>query len=85
MLKRTYAVQPYEIGAKNRKKSLVLVIPTKIAEECHIDASSILAIDSGVQKNSITFQIVNASKNKEIMPAAESSKASSKQASHEIQ
>jgi len=48
-------------------------IPTKIAEECNIDTSTIFAIQSGVQKKSITYQIVNASKNKEIMPAADSS------------
>ena len=66
MLAKTYAVQPYEVGAKNRKKSLVLVIPTKIAEEHSISTSSILAIRSGVEKSAITFHIVN-------VPVADSS------------
>jgi hypothetical protein len=73
MLAKTYAIQPYEVGAKNRKKSLVVGIPTKIAEECNINTSTIFAVQSGVQKKSITYQIVNASKDKEIMPAADSS------------
>jgi hypothetical protein len=84
MLSKIYAVQPYEVGPKNRKKSLVLVIPTKIAEVCNINTSTIFAIQLDDQKKNITFQIVNVLNEREIMPVAESFKASSKQASNEI-
>jgi antitoxin component of MazEF toxin-antitoxin module len=78
--KATYAVQPYQVGRKN-KKSLVVVIPAKIAKECNIDTSTIFAIQLGNHKKKITLQMVDAPREKEIIPAAESFEASSKQAS----
>jgi hypothetical protein len=85
MLSKVYAVQPYEVGPKNRKKSLVVVIPSKIAEECNINTSTIFAIQLGEQKKSITLQMLDATREKEIVPVAASFQANSNQVSEEVQ
>jgi len=86
MLSKVYAVQPYEVGPKNRKKkSLALGIPSKIAEECNIDTSTIFAIQLGNQKKIITLRMVDASNQKKIIPGAASFQANSKQVSEEVQ
>ena len=51
MPKVIYAVQPYQVGQKDRK-SLALVIPARLAKECDIGPSTIFAIrkDSGSKR-----------------------------------
>ena len=86
MLSKVYAVQPYEVGPKNRdRKSLALVIPSKIVEECNVNTSTIFAIQLGHQKKSITLHMVDASNQKKIIPAAPSFQANSNQVSEEVQ
>ena len=59
MLSKTvYAVQPYQVGNKN-KKSLVVVIPAKVTKECKINPSTIFAIHVDSQKRSITLNMLN--------------------------
>lgn len=84
MLKSQYAVQPYRVGSKN-KRSLVFVIPAKIAKECNIDTSTIFAIQVGDQRKSITLYMVDASRQKELGPVAASFEANSNQVSEEVQ
>jgi hypothetical protein len=81
MLSKIYAVQPYEVGPKNRKKSLVVGIPSKIAEECNINTSTIFAVRLGDQNKSITLQMIDASCENEIVPVAASFQANSNQVS----
>jgi hypothetical protein len=85
MLSKIYAVQPYEVGPKNRKKSLALVIPSKIAEECNINTSTIFALQLGDQNKSITLRMLNASRENERIPVAASFQANSNQVSEEVQ
>jgi hypothetical protein len=86
MLSKIYAVQPYEVGPKNRKKkSLVLGIPSKIAEECNINTSTIFAIQIGDQTKTITLQMLNSARQNEIIPVAASFEANSNQVSEEVQ
>jgi hypothetical protein len=80
MLSKVYAVQPYEVGPKNRdRKSLALVIPSKIVEECNVNTSTIFTIQLGHQKKSITLHMVDTSNQnqKEIIPVAASFEADS--------
>jgi hypothetical protein len=78
MVSKIYAVQPYEVGPKNRKKSLALVIPSKIAEEYDINTSTIFAVQ-------LELQLVNTSRKREIIPVAVSSEADSNQVSEGVQ
>jgi hypothetical protein len=82
MLSKIYAVQPYEVGPKNReRKSLALVIPSRIAEECNINTSTIFAIQLGDQNKSITLRMLNTLHENEIVPVAASFEANSNQVS----
>jgi len=58
MLSKTYAVQPYRVGNKNRK-SMVVVIPANVTKECKINTSTIFAIYVDSEKRSITLNILN--------------------------
>jgi hypothetical protein len=57
MLKTTYAVQPYEVGQKDRK-SLALVIPARLARECDIDPSTIFAIRKDIDNKRLILEMV---------------------------
>jgi hypothetical protein len=70
-----------EVGPKNRKKSLVVGIPSKIAEECNINTSTIFAVRLGDQKRSIMLEMIDASREKEVVPVAVSLEANSNQVS----
>ncbi len=85
MLPKIYAVQPYEVGPKNRKKSLVVGIPSKIAQECNITTSTVFAIQLGDQKKSITLRMLDPSHENEIVPVAASFQANSNEVSEEVQ
>jgi hypothetical protein len=57
----------------------MLSIPSKIAEECNITTSTIFAVRLGDQNKSITLQMIDASREKEIVPVAASLEANSNQ------
>jgi hypothetical protein len=56
--KITYAVQPYQVGHKDRK-SLAIIIPAKIARECEVNTSTIFAIHTDKQKKSLTLHMLD--------------------------
>jgi hypothetical protein len=56
--KRTYVVQPYQVGSKD-KKSLALIIPAKVTRECGINTSTIFAVQVNELSKHITLQIVD--------------------------
>lgn len=80
--KSIYAIQPYQVGRKD-KKSLAIIIPAKIARECNVNPSTIFAVQVNKQNMTITMQTVRARYENNTMPAEESSKASRRQASEE--
>jgi hypothetical protein len=82
-----FASQPYEVGPKDGKKSLVIVIPAKLAKECRINTSTIFAIQADRRKNTITLQILDEQSYKKgmITPTGESFQASSQQVLSEDQ
>jgi len=81
MLSKTYAAQPYEVGPKNRKKSLVVGIPSKIAEACNINTSTIFAIQLDDRNKTIILQMIHPLRQN----VAASFEADSNQVSGEVQ
>jgi hypothetical protein len=82
MPKVKFASQPYEVGPKDGKKSLVVVIPAKLAKECRINTSTIFAIQADRHRNAITLQILDQQLSYEkgmVKPTGESFQASSQQ------
>jgi antitoxin component of MazEF toxin-antitoxin module len=59
LCKKMYAVQPYQVGPKN-KKSLAVVIPSKLAKEFGVDTSTIFATYVDKSDNTISLQMVRA-------------------------
>lgn len=74
-IKSVYALQPYQVGSKNGK-SLVLVIPAKVAKKYNIDASTIFALRGDDNTRTVTLQTV---KRFNETPAGESLEASIQQ------
>jgi hypothetical protein len=80
--KAKFASQPYEVGPKDGKKSLVVVIPAKLAKECRINTSTIFAIQADRRRNTITLQILDEQlsyKKGVITPTGKSFQASNQQ------
>ena len=77
--KSTYAVQPYQVGGKDRK-SLVIVIPARLAKKYDINTSTIFAIQSDDTRNRIVLEMVDLTSQKILIPTQESSKALDQQA-----
>jgi hypothetical protein len=77
--KSTYAVQPYQVGGKDRK-SLVIVIPARLAKKYDINTSTIFAIQSDDTRNRIVLEMVDLTSQKILIPTQESSKAADQQA-----
>ena len=82
--KITYAVQPYQVGHKDRK-SLAIIIPAKVTKECNINPSTIFAIQIDQQRNSIMLQRIDAPYQKDVVPTGESLAASNQQVPGKIQ
>lgn len=74
-IKSVYALQPYQVGSKNGK-SLVLVIPAKVAKKYNIDTSTIFALKGDDKTGTVTLQTV---KRFNKTPAGESLEASIQQ------
>jgi hypothetical protein len=56
-LKNIYAIQPYEVGSKERK-SLAIVIPAQITKKYKIDTSTIFALKADDSTRIVTLQTV---------------------------
>jgi hypothetical protein len=82
--KITYAVQPYQVGHKDRK-SLAIIIPAKVTKECNINPSTIFAIQIDQQRNSIMLQRIDAPYQKDVMPTGENLQATNQQVSTRAQ
>jgi antitoxin component of MazEF toxin-antitoxin module len=73
MLNRSiYVVQPYQVGTKHRK-SLAIIIPSKIAKECNVNTSTVFSIRIDKRNNRIALRTENSIKNDKdrMMPAEE--------------
>jgi hypothetical protein len=82
--KTTYAIQPYQVGGKDRK-SLVIVIPSRLAKKYNINTSTIFAIRCDEQTNTIVLQTVDVPCQKNLIPTGESFQATDQQVSLDIQ
>ena len=78
MPKVIYAVQPYQVGQKDRK-SLALVIPARLARECDIGPSTIFAIRKDSDSKRLIMEMIKRSDEEKTVPD-ESLSASRKQA-----
>jgi hypothetical protein len=58
--KNVYAVQPYLVGPRE-KKSLAVIIPSKLAKEYGVDTSTIFATYVNRTKKTISLQMVRTS------------------------
>jgi hypothetical protein len=58
--KKIYAMQPYQVGPKH-KKSLAVIIPSKLAKEYRVDTSTIFATYVDKTKKTISLQMVRTS------------------------
>jgi hypothetical protein len=56
--RNVYVVQPYEVGTKN-KKSLAIIIPSKLAKENHISQSTIFTLKMSKNPVTMTLQTLN--------------------------
>lgn len=56
--KSIYAIQPYEVGHKDRK-SLAIIIPARIAKEYNINSSTIFTIQIERQQKSIVLHMID--------------------------
>ena len=84
--KSIYAIQPYQVGCKkDKKKSLAVIIPAKIAREYNVDPSTIFALKVDQERKTITLQIIDDAFKKEMRPADESFSTSRQQVSLEVQ
>ena len=86
LTKATYAIQPYQVGCKNdKKKSLAIIIPAKIAREYNVDPSTIFALKVDQEKKIITLQIVDNVFKGKMTPTGESLVVSNQQVSEYTQ
>ena len=58
-LKSFYVVQPYEVGNKNSKKSLAIILPAKITKLLNIDASTAFEVRCDERVKNITMWVLN--------------------------
>lgn len=81
-MKSLYVLQPYKVGSKN-SKSLAIIIPAEVKEECNIDISTPFALYLDKKTKKVTLQNINAMiQIKDMMkPADESFAASNQQVS----
>jgi hypothetical protein len=58
MLKSTYAIQPYQVGRRDRK-SLAIIIPAKIAKEYEVNTSTVFVIHTDKHRKNLTLHVVD--------------------------
>ena len=81
LTKVKYAIQPYHVGCKNdKKKSLAIIIPAKIAREYNVNPSTIFALRVDQENKTIMLQLVDDVSKKEMRPADESAQSSNQHA-----
>jgi hypothetical protein len=56
-MKSVYALQPYQVGSKNRK-SLAIVIPAQVAKKFDIDTSTIFTLKGDESTRTVTLTTV---------------------------
>jgi hypothetical protein len=66
-MKSIYVLQPYEVGSK-KAKSLALIIPAKVAKKYSIDTSTVFALQTNPNANTITLQQTDHSMVKQDFP-----------------
>ena len=60
LTKSTYAIQPYRVGCKkDKKQSLAIIIPAKIAREYNVDPSTIFVLRVDQGNKTITLELVD--------------------------
>jgi len=57
-MKAIYALQPYEVGSKDRK-SLALIIPAKVAKRYNVDVSTVFTLQVDEAKKRILLQTLD--------------------------
>lgn len=57
-MKTLYALQPYHVGAKDRK-SLALIIPAKVAKRYNVDTSTVFTLRIDEDRKRIMLQTLN--------------------------
>src|SRR5215204_5291701 len=83
--KKIYAIQPYQVGQKERQ-SIAMVIPAGIVKEFHIDKNTILILRP-YQNGKLTIDTIRESEKfdqKDMIPVDKSFQASDQQVSGEI-
>lgn len=81
--KYIYAVQPYQVGSRERK-SLALIIPARITKECSINPSTIFSIQVDPSKKIITLQMITP-QHDDVTPAGQRLRPTIQQVSGEHQ
>jgi hypothetical protein len=85
-MKNRYVLQAYKVGSK-KAQSLGLVIPRGVADEYNITTSSVLLLQTEIERKKIVMQVINEiSENQEnvMMSAEKNSLAPRQQISSEI-
>lgn len=57
-MKSQYALQPYQVGSKDRK-SLAVIIPAKVAKQYNIDKSTIFTLQVDDVKKRLMLQMTD--------------------------
>jgi hypothetical protein len=57
-MKSLYALQPYQVGSKDRK-SLAVIIPAKVAKQYHIDKSTVFTLQIDDDKKRLMLQMID--------------------------
>jgi hypothetical protein len=57
-MKNRYVLQAYKVGSK-KAQSLGLVIPRGVADEYNITTSSVLLLQTEIEKKKIVLQVIN--------------------------
>ena len=85
LYKKIYAIQPYEVGQKERK-STAMIIPSGIVKEFNIDKNTVLILRPH-QNGTLTIETIRGSEQfdqKSMIPVEKSIAASNQQASTSI-
>jgi hypothetical protein len=57
-MKSFYALQPYQVGSKDRK-SLAVIIPAKVTKQYNIDKSTVFALQIDEYKKRLILQMID--------------------------
>lgn len=56
-MKSQYALQPYQVGSRDRK-SLAVIIPAKVAKQYNIDKSTVFTLHVDYDKKRLMLQMI---------------------------